>query len=110
MRAVVGEEALSDEDHLYLEFTQKFEGKFLTQGPYESRTIFESLDMAWSLLRTFPKEMLKKIPAKVVEEFYARRVAAAQAPSRPSAPPAEDRGAGAGAGSAARGGAGEVKE
>lgn len=80
MKAVVGEEALSDEDHLYLEFTEKFEGKFLTQGPYESRSVFESLDSAWSLLRTFPKEMLKKIPKGQLEEFYARRTAAAREP------------------------------
>jgi V-type H+-transporting ATPase subunit B len=47
MKAVVGEEALSEEDRLYLEFLEKFEKKFLAQGPYESRTIFKSLDIAW---------------------------------------------------------------
>merc|ERR1719424_122178 len=31
MKAVVGEEALSPEDHLYLEFLEKFEGKFVNQ-------------------------------------------------------------------------------
>ena len=31
MKAVVGEEALSSEDHLYLEFLDKFESKFVTQ-------------------------------------------------------------------------------
>jgi len=31
MKAVVGEEALSDEDKLYLEFLDKFEGKFVNQ-------------------------------------------------------------------------------
>merc|ERR1712098_234922 len=58
MKAVVGEEALTNEDLLYLEFLNKFEGKFVTQGMYEMRDIFQSLDLAWSLLRTFPKEML----------------------------------------------------
>ena len=32
MKAVVGEEALSQEDLLYLEFLQKFEKNFITQG------------------------------------------------------------------------------
>ena len=32
MKAVVGEEALSSEDLLYLEFLSKFEKNFLTQG------------------------------------------------------------------------------
>jgi len=72
MKAVVGEEALSPEDHLYLEFLEKFEGKFVNQGPYENRTIFDTLEIAWGLLRTFPKEMLKRIPEKTLKAFYAR--------------------------------------
>merc|ERR1719171_1887158 len=72
MKAVVGEEALSSEDHLYLEFLDKFESKFVTQGPYENRTIFETLEIAWGLLRTFPKEMLKRIPEKTLKAYYAR--------------------------------------
>tara|TARA_B110001452_G_scaffold251009_1_gene239686 strand:- start:460 stop:1560 length:1101 start_codon:yes stop_codon:yes gene_type:complete len=72
MKAVVGEEALSPEDHLYLEFLEKFEGKFVNQGPYENRTIFDTLEIAWGLLRTFPKEMLKRIPEKTLKVYYAR--------------------------------------
>ena len=72
MKAVVGEEALSSEDHLYLEFLDKFESKFVTQGPYENRTIFDTLEIAWGLLRTFPKEMLKRIPEKTLKAYYAR--------------------------------------
>jgi len=40
MKAVVGEEALSMEDHLYLSFLERFESKFISQGPYQARTIF----------------------------------------------------------------------
>ena len=37
MKAVVGEEALTQDDLLYLEFLQKFEKNFITQGvfPYK---------------------------------------------------------------------------
>lgn len=72
MKAVVGEEALSSEDKLSLEFLEKFERSFITQGAYENRTIFESLDLAWSLLRIYPKELLNRIPAKIINEFYQR--------------------------------------
>jgi len=85
MKAVVGAEALSEEDHMYLRFTEQFETKFIAQSAYENRSIFDSLDIAWSLLRQFPREMLKKIPPKTLAEFYERRAVA-------------------------RGGAGEVKE
>merc|ERR1712216_1035508 len=72
MKAVVGEEALSEEDHLYLEFIEKFESRFLTQGAYEKRDIFTSLDIAWELLRLFPEHMLKKIPQKIKDQFFSR--------------------------------------
>lgn len=42
-------------------------------GAYESRTIFDSLDLAWSLLRIFPKEQLNRISPKIISEFYARK-------------------------------------
>ncbi len=73
MKAVVGEEALNQEDKLSLEFLEKFEKTFIAQGPYESRTIIESLDLAWSLLRIFPKEMLNRISPKYIEQYYARK-------------------------------------
>merc|ERR1719238_130359 len=69
MEAVVGEEALSEDEHKYLEFTDKFEAEFIAQGPYQNRDIFDSLTVAWKLLRIFPKELLKKIPAKIKDEF-----------------------------------------
>jgi len=72
MKAVVGEEALSSEDHLYLEFLEKFEGKFVQQGPYENRNIYDTLDLAWGLLRTFPKEMLKRMSEKTIKQYYKR--------------------------------------
>uniref|UniRef100_A0A8C6SSV5 Vacuolar proton pump subunit B n=1 Tax=Neogobius melanostomus TaxID=47308 RepID=A0A8C6SSV5_9GOBI len=72
MKAVVGEEALTSDDLLYLEFLQKFEKNFIAQGPYDNRTVFETLDIGWQLLRIFPKEMLKRIPQSTIAEFYPR--------------------------------------
>ncbi|KAJ5082003.1 P-loop containing nucleoside triphosphate hydrolase protein [Penicillium argentinense] len=72
MKAVVGEEALSSEDKLSLEFLDKFERTFISQSAYESRSIFESLDIAWNLLRIYPKELLNRIPKRTLDEFYAR--------------------------------------
>ncbi|KAK9247222.1 P-loop containing nucleoside triphosphate hydrolase protein [Lipomyces tetrasporus] len=88
MKAVVGEEALSQEDKLSLEFLEKFERSFIAQDPYEARSIFESLDLAWSLLRIYPKELLNRIPAKVINEFYQR--ARAEQPAEVPAPAEEE--------------------
>lgn len=73
MKAVVGEEALSSEEKIALEFLDKFEKTFVQQGPGENRTIFDSLDLAWSLLRIFPREQLNRIPAKILDEWYSRK-------------------------------------
>merc|ERR1712021_99535 len=72
MKAVVGEEALSDEDLKYLEFLSKFEKNFINQGANENRSIFDSLDKGWELLRIFPPEMLKRIPKKIIDKYYYR--------------------------------------
>lgn len=85
MKAVVGEEALTSEDLLYLEFLTKFEKSFLTQGSYENRTVFESLDIGWQLLRIFPKEMLKRIPQKTLTKYYPRDRSGTQPPQEQQA-------------------------
>ena len=79
MKAVVGEEALSAEDLLYLQFLDKFEGRFVNQGMYENRSIFESLDLAWSLLRLFPRELLRRITTTTLDTYYDREKVAAAA-------------------------------
>lgn len=73
MKAVVGEDALSPEDMKYLQFTNNFERKFLQQGSYQTRDIFDSLDLAWDLLRLFPKDQLKKIPADLRDRYWPRK-------------------------------------
>lgn len=72
MKAVVGEEALTQEDLLYLEFLDKFEHKFIAQGYYEGRDIIQSLDLAWTLLRIFPRQKLTRIGPSELEEYYER--------------------------------------
>ncbi|KAH7180170.1 vacuolar ATP synthase subunit B [Fusarium sp. MPI-SDFR-AT-0072] len=82
MKAVVGEEALSAEDKQSVEFLEKFERQFTSQDEYESRTIYESPDLAWALLRIYPKELLNRIPAKILNEFYQRAAKDAKAKVR----------------------------
>ncbi|EFN54841.1 hypothetical protein CHLNCDRAFT_56195 [Chlorella variabilis] len=77
MKAVVGEEALSSEDLLYLQFLDKFEARFVNQGLYDNRSIFDSLDLAWSLLRLFPRELLRRITTETLDKYYDREKAAA---------------------------------
>lgn len=49
-----------------LEFLTKFENQYVRQGPNENRTIEESLDQAWNLLRIFPRQSLNRIQGKLL--------------------------------------------
>jgi len=80
MKAVVGEEALDHDELLFIQFVEKFEGKFISQGAYQNRSIFESLDLAWELLRTFPPHLLNKIDPRTREKYYPRDGASGRPP------------------------------
>ena len=67
--AIIGEEALTERDRLYLRFAEAFEREFLNQGQTE-RSITETLNLGWKLLSMFPKEELKRVKQDHVERYY----------------------------------------
>lgn len=71
--AVVGEEALSDRDKLYLQFAELFEDRFIRQGYDEDRSIEESLAIGWELLSTLPRQELKKIKEEYLDTYFAAK-------------------------------------
>lgn len=70
--AVVGEEALTERDKLFLEFTDKFEKEFVTQSSDENRTIEETLDLGWKLLSILPEGELKRIDEKYIKQYHPK--------------------------------------
>ncbi len=70
--AVVGEEALSARDKLYLRFADEFERKFINQGPYENRDIDSTLDLGWNLLSVLPDNELKRIDPATIKKWHPR--------------------------------------
>ncbi len=69
LSAVVGEEALSEIDRLYLKFADEFEDKFIRQGKNENRTIEETLDLGWKLLSILPERELKRVKQEYIEKY-----------------------------------------
>jgi len=67
---ILGEEALSDLDKLYLKFSERFEDEFVRQGEYEIRDIHKTLDIGWELLRTLPYTELKRIRPEFIKAYY----------------------------------------
>jgi V/A-type H+-transporting ATPase subunit B len=71
--AIIGEEALTPRDRLYLQFADRFEREFLHQGQTE-RSIDETLTLGWRLLSMFPKGELKRIKEDHVDKYYGALV------------------------------------
>jgi V/A-type H+-transporting ATPase subunit B len=67
--AIVGEEALTDTDRIYLSFADEFEKKFITQGD-EERSIEKTLDIGWMLLSVLPEEELKRIKREFIQKYH----------------------------------------
>lgn len=72
LSAIVGAEALSDEDKRYLKFGDEFEARFIGQGTYERRTIEETLDIGWDLLSMLPEGDLTRIKKDYVAKYYRK--------------------------------------
>ena len=70
LASVIGEDELSPIDKKYLEFGKAFEERYIGQGPNENRTIEETLDLGWELLRILPKEELDRIDTKILDKYY----------------------------------------
>ncbi len=69
LASIIGEEELSEVDRSYLNFGEKFEKTFLQQDIRESRTIEETLNMGWELLRILPRSELARLKEDEINEF-----------------------------------------
>jgi len=89
--AIIGEEALSENDRLFLKFSDEFEEAFLNQGD-ENRDIEETLEIGWNLLSILPSTELKRIKLEYVEQFYPGEVTAEKAVETDAEAPEEETG------------------
>jgi V/A-type H+-transporting ATPase subunit B len=78
LASIIGENELSDKDQRYLQFGRAFEERFINQGPYEERSIRESLDLAWEMVCILPKEELIRVSEKQIEKYYKKKEEAAK--------------------------------
>ena len=70
LASVIGEDELTPVDKKYLEFGKQFEEQFIGQGSSINRSIEETLDLGWELLKLLPKKELDRIDTKVLEQYY----------------------------------------
>lgn len=72
LSAILGESALSDVDKKFARFAEEFEKRYVSQGFDTDRSIEETLDMGWELLKLLPKSELKRIRDEYIEKYLNR--------------------------------------
>lgn len=73
LMAILGEAALSDVDKKYAKFADDFEAKYINQGYNTDRSIEETLDIGWELLKEMPRNELKRIHEEYLVEWYDKQ-------------------------------------
>ena len=73
LAAILGEAALSDTDKLYAKFAEEFEKRYVSQGFTVNRSIEETLDLGWELLRILPRSELKRIKEQYIEKYLGKQ-------------------------------------
>ena len=72
LSAILGESALSETDKKLAKFAEAFEAEYVSQGFTTNRTIEETLDLGWKLLKMIPRTELKRIRDEYLEKYLPR--------------------------------------
>ncbi len=73
LMVILGEAALTEVDKLYAKFADEFEEKYVSQGFRTDRSIEETLDIGWELLRILPRSELKRIKDEYLDQYYDKK-------------------------------------
>ncbi|RJX29262.1 MAG: V-type ATP synthase subunit B [Dethiobacter sp.] len=69
LAAILGEAALSEADKLFAKFADEFENRYVRQGENADRTITETLDIGWELLKLLPRTELKRVRDEYLDKY-----------------------------------------
>lgn len=69
LQKILGDSALSEADLAFAEFAKEFEERYINQGYYTNRTIEETLNLGWELLKLIPRSELKRIDDNLIEKY-----------------------------------------
>ncbi|MEQ8198124.1 MAG: V-type ATP synthase subunit B, partial [Clostridiaceae bacterium] len=69
LASILGESALSETDKKFARFAEVFEKEYVSQGFKTNRSIDETLDLGWKLLKILPITELKRIRDEYLEKY-----------------------------------------
>lgn len=70
LMVVLGEAALTPTDLLYAKFADEFEKRYVSQGFENDRSIEETLEIGWQLLKLLPRSELRRIKEEYLVMYY----------------------------------------
>ncbi|MFC1897699.1 V-type ATP synthase subunit B [Chloroflexota bacterium] len=70
---IIGAEALSERDKVYLTTADNFEREFISQGEFEKRNVEDTLDIGWKLFSALPEEDLKLISEELIKKYLPKQ-------------------------------------
>ena len=70
LAAILGDTALSSTDKIFAKFAVEFESRYVSQGFETNRTIEETLNIGWELLKMLPRAELKRIKETYLQQYY----------------------------------------
>lgn len=74
LSAILGDAALTEVDKKFAEFADQFEKRYVSQGFDTNRTIEETLDLGWELLKILPRNELKRIKDEFIEKYLGKQI------------------------------------
>ena len=69
LASIIGEGEMGELEKDYLAFGKAFESRFIHQGKTEERTLNETLNIAWELLKILPVESLTHLRVEDVSKY-----------------------------------------
>ena len=69
---ILGESSLSDEDRQYIAFVAAFEDNYVKQKESDNRSIIDTLNLGWKLLKILPRTELKRVKPEMVEKYMEK--------------------------------------
>lgn len=70
LSAILGDAALSETDRIFARFAEEFEKTYVSQGFNVNRSVEETLDLGWRLLKMLPRNELKRIKEEYLVKYY----------------------------------------
>ena len=71
LAVILGDSALSDADKAFAKFAENFDKEYVNQGYETNRSILETLDLGWKLLKVIPRAELKRIRTEYLDKYLA---------------------------------------